>query len=549
MTSGTGIRSITFFYPSHVIGGTEFLFIRMAEALSDLGYIVYIIDYENGFLKTNCKNGKVNFIKYQESEKTLLDFDTHLISPLSFLRKVQHDLICCSDVRLFFWCIHPHNLLWTFHLWEYFKHLNSNAIHNLLKSIFPQSMAPTLNVIRYLHDNNGLAFMDYPNYQTNSRAFGFTATSPNYLPIPIISKKRQNVIQSKRGNFPIKIVWLGRLCVDKTPPLLKIMKDANRYAEKYGTPLDFYVIGDGEYRPQVEDLPLSPLVNRIMLGTLVREELDSCLVDVDIAFATGTSCLETAQLGIPSILIDPSFSPVPDNYRYTWLSNVEGYSLGNLVNEIDQFKGLSFSEVIDQYEDYGPQIGKDCYEYVQSNHTIGVVTEKLLHFLEHNAVEFIEFINLKDYKRIKQKNRFSNMLNHLFFKVEHGDFDLKEYLERIEETWNQKGCLRIAIYGGGEHTKRLLNKYDFPHSEIIGVIDSNENKWGKRLSQFSIMSIEDAFAKGTQLILISSRAFESTIYNEHKEACLKNGVELVRLYKDSVDDKEDSIFHSLYQEG
>ena len=55
---------IVFFYPSHVVGGAEFLIIRLVEQLSS-SCECFIVDFEDGiYNKLNSKLEDNTFIKF-----------------------------------------------------------------------------------------------------------------------------------------------------------------------------------------------------------------------------------------------------------------------------------------------------------------------------------------------------------------------------------------------------------------------------------------------------------------------------------------------------
>jgi hypothetical protein len=117
---------IIFFYPSTLaVGGTEVLFTRMAAMLAERGRQVAVIDYEDGFIAKNLMHENVELIKYSRSERVAVPTGSCVVSPFSFISKIGNDLSVTDDVRILFWCIHPHNLIWNFHLWNYFKHLRA----------------------------------------------------------------------------------------------------------------------------------------------------------------------------------------------------------------------------------------------------------------------------------------------------------------------------------------------------------------------------------------------------------------------------------------
>ncbi len=48
-------------------------------------------------------------------------------------------------------------------------------------------------------------------------------------------------------------------------------------------------------------------------------------------FAMGTSTLDGAKLGIPTVRLDYSYKSIPKNYKYKFFHEVKGYSMGERV--------------------------------------------------------------------------------------------------------------------------------------------------------------------------------------------------------------------------
>ena len=91
-----------------------------------------------------------------------------------------------------------------------------------------------------------------------------------------------------------------------------------------------YVIGDGDCESIVKSFKPRKGLEIRFLGTIVTN-LDEILLEHDVVFAMGTSALEAAKLGIPSVLMDASYYEFPKDYRYRWLFESEEYVLGYML--------------------------------------------------------------------------------------------------------------------------------------------------------------------------------------------------------------------------
>ena len=113
----------------------------------------------------------------------------------------------------------------------------------------------------------------------------------------------------------------------------------------------------------------------------IREFLEK---ETDLLVATGTSALSGARLGVPTILLDFSYKPVPKGYKYRWISDRDGSTLGDMIDRSYIDKGVNFlfdriGELLDE-----PRLkSTQSKNYYDRNHSvdsiIGTVTQALRH--------------------------------------------------------------------------------------------------------------------------------------------------------------------------
>lgn len=83
-------------------------------------------------------------------------------------------------------------------------------------------------------------------------------------------------------------------------------------------------------------------------------------------------------------------------------------------------------------------------------------------------------------------------------------------LVHILENINSNGLL---IYGAGAHTTQLMQIMDFDKFKLVGVCDSDKNKYGMNLAGIKVCSIDEVDKSKFYDILISSSAYQEEIYN------------------------------------
>lgn len=104
---------------------------------------------------------------------------------------------------------------------------------------------------------------------------------------------------------------------------------------------------------------------------------------------------------------------------------------------------------------------------------------------------------------------------------------------------------KIVIFGGSEHTKRLLEVIGRKYFNIIGIVDNDFNKHGSYILGYRVFSPNKISELNPDVIIISSFEHEKEIYGQLISLYSKNNIRLYSLYKDNSYFKED-IFRELY---
>src|SRR5690606_16363634 len=95
----------------------------------------------------------------------------------------------------------------------------------------------------------------------------------------------------------------------------------------------------------------------------------------------------------PTILLDASYSPVPPEYRYRWFFESSNYNLGRFLDESkDKSMGnfLNICMVFSSVKENGSHIALACYEHAKTNHSLGVLLDKLEQAVENSSSNFDE---------------------------------------------------------------------------------------------------------------------------------------------------------------
>jgi hypothetical protein len=372
--------SITFFYPAHQVGGAELLFTRLASyVVEHYGIDARIVDYRDGFLRNQVVGTGVRVVDYDEGAPTRIDDPTCLVAPFSLLFQVKRELELHPESTVLFWVLHPYNFLMVFPFFSSYQQLRMELIQLINATVFFEDRRKIQEAIDHLNRHRGLYFMDSACARFSSQFFTLDTEAIRYLPITNLDKTREAgaTVVARDAEH---IGWLGRLSREKVYPLLNVIENADAYAERRRRTVVVHVIGEGECMPMVRSYPRrAETLEIVYAGTKLGDALDAYLIDnVDVLFAMGTSCFEGAQLKLPTVLVGASFQRIRRDYRYRWLFETEGYSLGGYANKEDN--PHSFDEIMSEVFDRGNKgaVGKRNHEYFVQNHSMAKVSEMLL---------------------------------------------------------------------------------------------------------------------------------------------------------------------------
>jgi hypothetical protein len=93
----------------------------------------------------------------------------------------------------------------------------------------------------------------------------------------------------------------------------------------------------------------------------------------------GTSAIEGAKLGIPTILLDIAYGPLRRDYVFRWLFESSGYSLGFLVTPASYQPGnRSLEMMVDSVAANYRDLSQKSFEYCQRFHSLQAVGQQLV---------------------------------------------------------------------------------------------------------------------------------------------------------------------------
>lgn len=244
-------------------------------------------------------------------------------------------------------------------------------------------------LIRLLRTHS-LALMDDTGIVNAIEKLNYKITDPFFLPIPI-RMAEENLYDHKkiaRSENTLRLGYIGRSVAWKLHPLKKILDDIACLDSAEIQKIEVVIVVDSIDRLKTH-ISIDSYTGKYGLKISLFENIlpsaisDFLLDKIDINFAMGTAALESAKLGIPTVLVDYSDVPFPDAYQYNWLFETTCFSLGrNITRAYDPRKGSkSMRELLTemfQFEKNVKQVSEQCFEYVKRFHASDIVVDRLV---------------------------------------------------------------------------------------------------------------------------------------------------------------------------
>jgi glycosyltransferase involved in cell wall biosynthesis len=376
---------IFFCFPYRGVGGVSLLFLRIAEELTQKGLAeCYLIDYHNGFMAKNRSDEGVKLLEYSEGKKVLIPDDAVAVfqsmTPWSIFPWLQ----LSPKTRILFWNCHPFNLIPT--LPGLRRQMQSNTIlgYLMLHTILRPYWIKMVRLTNQMLAKESLVFMDSTNLKITKEYLGIHVNTPSFVPIPALPSTQKNKCNDFDGlNNVIRVAWIGRIVDFKYFILKRVLHDLAKLNEQMSSTRIFVtVVGTGEYSDRLSKIADKYAGLSIVLKQhLPPDQIDRFLSnEVDLLMAMGTSALEGARLGVPTILLDLSYREVPEGYIYHWLYERKGYTLAeNISQEHIKLGNHSLAEKVDELMNNNSHVSSSIQEYFKRNHSLDKVA---LLFLE-----------------------------------------------------------------------------------------------------------------------------------------------------------------------
>ena len=365
---------ILFYVPSSIYGGTELLFLRFIQYLiENHTFELYIYNAENSILGGLLPSSVVQVDVLEEYSP----YDILILSS-KYAREFSSLFSSIIIHRTYLWQLQPDELMS-----QFFPYVNRFRM-----------FGPLFNALRYIHVNiffasrarylfgelslwervDGVFYMDKSNYiETNNWIGRQSNFDIKYQPITAPSRDLLYVRRSVGSSEKLHVSIVSRVSFDfKFFPIVSAMEALSSYSESHQRNISLFVIGDGDALDSLKKISTqyaNDYFDIVFYGFMPVDEVVAEIYPmIDMAIGMGTSVLDSASLGIPTLVTDVyTFNIKGEDARFRWLHQVEGFTLGEYIQDKPK-NGFGMTDAINSLDSIGDVLSKQEYLYFMENH-------------------------------------------------------------------------------------------------------------------------------------------------------------------------------------
>lgn len=416
-------NSICFYFPYLEDSGVPVLFYRMANEIAQkkTDISVSVIDFENGAMARNLLLlPNINLIVFEKNKKVSPPKESILVMQTFVPYYWPEELDLASDQKIFFWNLHPQNLIPSLLPIPFLRELpmNNFGIYKFCSNFYKPLFRNLRAYVQLLQDEEALCFMDKSNLDF-SRKYLFTNIEiEQYLPVPAVSSSVElNFNETHTLKDTLNMGWVGRLCDFKSYILVYTINKLSDISHRFDNKkFVYHIVGDGPFLDYIKNnIKLSKNVSVVYHGAIPHNKLDDFINDnFDIMTAMGTSALEGAKLAKPTILLDFTFKKIEKDYLFRQIYDTVGFDLAHIITNKDYENGNDtlFEIVNGIISDYSLHARK-AFEYYENNHSIEKVQELFIQKALNTKLSFsmIDPLVLKKSKLLRFYNKLRKLEN------------------------------------------------------------------------------------------------------------------------------------------
>ncbi len=401
---------IYFYFSYNSLGGVPVLFKNIARGLHARQVEFGLIANETSAISQLFQREFPSIRKFfldrdSESESILAFFCKNDLFVVSFWEPDLISFRMCNP-KIFFWNVFPNTLL------------NSNLRHG--RWVCHKSNILLIN--KLLNSNSLILMDDSPLVKLTSYRKKLTKEFV-YLPIPVtvnINTFLPKAVGITHTNRIVNISYITRFETWKLFPLVRIICDLVNIQLNFKVALKIItndIIETESFLNQNINFDFRSALSIDFLDGMEGEKLDNFLKqEIHLNIGMGTSCLESAKFGIPTLLINPSYSLIHQDKVYIELHKTKNYNLGTF----EYLNHNTYISLVQFFEAYYPSaekltlLSRNTFDYVSYHHNLNIIVEKFeylakiaeIHIseIEHHIYEYSGYYRF--YKILK-----SSLLN------------------------------------------------------------------------------------------------------------------------------------------
>ena len=382
------MTKLYFFFPYDEECGVPMLWLRMSRWVAEHygnEFDCYVVDYPDGAMARNITEAdKVKVYPYSDERVCVFEDNAIVVFQSNNISFIFQNLKLSPKTKIFWWTLHVRCLapvLIPMPLGEItFRY---NWLYKTASMFYLDFMHRFAKLVDDMIARDALVFMDTPTFEGGVTHLPMkTKTMDRFLPVP--APDYDGILKCERTQGGLNVCWLGRLSDEKTPILKYTIRKLSEYALKHQQKITMHVLGWGEYQDEVDNLGLeNKYYSQIKTKPIKSTEVNSFLLqNIDLMFAMGTSALEAAKLGVPTVMVDISYKEIDGDYIFKPIYERTGYELAHQITKADfEIGNTSLERIMDLVNNHFQDFSQKSRDYFVRNHALSTVGEQFVGLL------------------------------------------------------------------------------------------------------------------------------------------------------------------------
>lgn len=332
-------------------------------------------------MASNVRDSRLQLIAYDGAGSPTIAKDAILVLQTMTPWSIFPGLRVADDTHVLFWTFHPFNLVPTVPVLSRLIQHGPRIGPLVFKGALPLHRRQLRRFLDLLLVKDAIVFMDSATVENTSDYLQKRIRDP--LLVPIVAPDVRNDFRNRQSgeDAVLRVGWVGRIADFKYPILTFALDRLNAISPRLSKRVRVDIVGSGDFLPSLKaDAEKWKGLEVRFLGEKRPEDVLAFLESsVDLLLAMGTSALEGGAFGIPTILLDFSYSQVPHDYRFRWLHQQTDHSLGAFIGPRHRGTGSDedLLQMIQSVISDREELRTTAERYVAHNHSIDLVVTRL----------------------------------------------------------------------------------------------------------------------------------------------------------------------------